>query len=56
MLWLIIPNIKKKILHSLFQKIEQDETPSNTFYEASITLKLKLNKGGIRKEKYFINL
>lgn len=33
------------ILYKLFHKREKEETIANSFYETSITLKLKLDKG-----------
>jgi hypothetical protein len=47
--------LKKKltpILLKLFQEIEREGTLLNSFYEASITLILKLNKDVTRKENY----
>ena len=40
------------ILHKLFHEIERDGKLPNSFYEASITLILKLNKDPSRKENY----
>jgi hypothetical protein len=40
------------ILLKLFQEIEREGTPQNSFYEASIGLILKPNKDVTRKENY----
>ena len=50
----MLPKIKDllPILLKLFQKIKEEGTFSNTFYEASITLILKANKNTTSKEKY----
>ena len=40
------------ILLKLFQKIEEDGTILNAFYETSITLILKANKDTSKKENY----
>ena len=40
------------ILLRLFQKIEEEETLSKTFYEATITLILKPDKDTSKKENY----
>ena len=40
------------ILLRLFQKIEEDRKPSNSFYEATITLILKSDKDTTKKENY----
>lgn len=40
------------ILHELFQKTEEEETPPHSFYEASINLTLKPDKGITTKEHY----
>jgi hypothetical protein len=40
------------ILLKLFQEIEREGTPPNSFYEASITLIPKPNKNVTRKEDY----
>jgi hypothetical protein len=38
------------ILLKLFHKIETEETPSNSFYEATVTMVPKLQKDSIKKE------
>ena len=40
------------ILLKLFQKIEMEEKPPNSFYEASITLIPKLDRDPTKKENY----
>src|SRR3712207_4478387 len=40
------------ILLKLFQKIEEDDTLSNTFYEANITLIPKPDNNNTKKENY----
>jgi hypothetical protein len=39
-------------LLKLFHKIERERTPSNSFYEANITLIPKLDKDTSKKENY----
>ena len=40
------------ILHKLFQKIAEERSLPNSFYEATITLKSKPDKDATKKESY----
>jgi hypothetical protein len=45
-------SIRCLTLLKLFHEIEREETLPNSFYEANITLILKLDKGTSKKENY----